>query len=148
MRVIGHFGADIASTARIAYNARLSGLENISIGQGSIISYRCELAAWGRIEIGKNVIISPYSTVLTGSHDVQTEEYGNVVKSVLVEDYVWIAYRCIILPGVKIGYGAVVGAGSVVTKDVEPWSIVAGNPARHVKWRPERTLTYVPVSWK
>ncbi|MDQ6837197.1 MAG: antibiotic acetyltransferase, partial [Actinomycetota bacterium] len=50
-------------------------------------------------------------------------------------------------PGVRIGHAAVVGAGSVVTRDVEPWSIVAGNPARHIRWRPERELDYTPSTW-
>jgi maltose O-acetyltransferase len=54
---------------------------------------------------------------------------------VRIGDRVWIAYRAIILPGVTIGEGAVVGAGSVVTKDVEPYTIVAGNPARVVNKR-------------
>jgi len=56
---------------------------------------------------------------------------------VVIEDRVWIGYRAIVLPGVKIGEGAVVGAGAVVAKDVEPYAIMAGNPARKIGERPK-----------
>lgn len=147
LKAIRRIAPGISANSRIAPNARLHNPANIFVGEGSVIGYRCELAAWDRIEIGKNVILSSHSALLTGSHDVQDEEYGTIMKPVVLEDYVWIAYRCIVLPGVTMGYGSVAGAGSVVTKDVEPWSIVAGNPARHIKWRPRRELTYVPTSW-
>ena len=57
------------------------------------------------------------------------------MKPIVIEDYVWIATGAMILPGVTVGEGAVVAAGSVVTKDVPPWTVVAGNPAREVKKR-------------
>ena len=59
----------------------------------------------------------------------------NVVKKspVIIEDKVWIGTRSIILKGVTVGEGAIVGAGSVVTKDVQPWTVVAGNPAQKIK---------------
>jgi len=59
----------------------------------------------------------------------------SIHKPVVIEDYAWVATRAMILPGVTIGQGAVVAAGSVVTKDVEPKSIVAGNPARCIRER-------------
>ncbi|WP_442862504.1 DapH/DapD/GlmU-related protein [Bacillus sp. USDA818B3_A] len=59
----------------------------------------------------------------------------NIRKPIIIEVNSWIGQRAIILPGVTIGEGAVVGAGSVVTKDVEPCSIVGGNPAKHIKYR-------------
>jgi len=58
-------------------------------------------------------------------------------QPLIVGDDVWIGHRCILLPGVKIGTGAVIGAGSVVTKDVPEYAVVAGNPARIIKWRGE-----------
>lgn len=147
IQAIHRVAPGISPGSRIAHNARLHNPRNIAIGEGSVIGYRCELAAWGRIVIGNNVILSSHSALLTGSHDVQDEEYGTVIKPVTLEDYVWVAYRCIVLPGVTMGYGSIAGAGSVVTKDVEPWSIVACNPARHLKWRPQRDLTYIPATW-
>jgi acetyltransferase-like isoleucine patch superfamily enzyme len=131
----------------VRHNVRIFQLHNVTIEQGSIVDFSCDLQAWGKIHIGKNVIISPYSVILTGSHNVQTEEYGNLIKPVFIDDYAWIAYRSIILPGVHIGKGAIVGAGSVVTKDVEAFSVVAGNPARHIKWRGVRDLNYIPAAY-
>jgi len=147
LRLLNHYAKGISLAARVAHNVTLRRAENICIGEGSIVGFGCELHAWGSIRIGRCVIISPHCVILTGSHELQTEQYGEVIEPVIVDDYAWIAYGSIILPGVRVGYGAVVGAGSVVTKDVEPWSIVAGNPARHVKWRPERDLTYIPAEW-
>ncbi len=147
LQLINHFGGDVSPDARVAHNVLLRGAENISIGEGTIVDFSCELHAWGPIRIGRSVIISPQCVILTGSHELQAEQYGNVIKPVVVDDHAWIAYRSIILPGVRIGHAAVVGAGSVVTRDVEPWSIVAGNPARHIRWRPERELDYTPSTW-
>ena len=137
----------ISNLAIIRHNACLIHIENITIQAGSVIGYHCELHAWGEIHVGHNVTISPETVILTGSHNLSTEQYGSLIKPVFIEDYVWIGYRALVLPGVRIGKGAVVGAGSIVTKDVEPYSIVAGNPAKHIKWRGVRELNYVPASW-
>jgi maltose O-acetyltransferase len=147
-QLLHKFAPGISLEANVASSVRLnSTLGNITIGDGSIVGFHCELHAWGKINIGKNVIVSPHSVILTGSHNLETEEFGELIKAVTIDDYVWIAYRSIIMPGVTIGHGAVIGAGSVVTKNVDPWSIVAGNPARHIKWRPKRDLSYNPASW-
>jgi acetyltransferase-like isoleucine patch superfamily enzyme len=146
--LLHRFNPRISRYAHLEHNVRLLCYpEKIIIEAGATIGFNCELHAWGEIFIGKNVIISPQTVILTGSHNVETEEYGELIKPVYIEDYAWIAYRSMILPGVRIGKGAVVGAGSVVTKDVEPWSIVAGNPARHLKWRGMKDLHYIPASW-
>ena len=64
----------------------------------------------------------------------QPQTKGNIMtKPIIIEDYAWISYGCSILKGVTIGKGAIVGACSVVTKDVPPWTVVAGNPARIIK---------------
>jgi maltose O-acetyltransferase len=147
-KLLSKVNEKISSESYIAHSVRIfQSINNISIGEGSVISYNCEFHAWGNIHIGKNVIISPQTILLTGSHDIQTQEYGSLIKPIFIDDYAWIAYRAIVLPGVKIGKGAVVGAGSIVTKNVEPWSIVAGNPAKTIKSRGIKDLTYVPASW-
>jgi acetyltransferase-like isoleucine patch superfamily enzyme len=63
---------------------------------------------------------------------------------VIIEDYVWICSRAIILPGVRIGKGAVVASGSVVTKDVEPWDVVGGVPAKKIAEREKKQYNYIP----
>ena len=82
--------------------------------------------------IGKNVCIGEDVRLITGSHDVTSPHFNLVTRPITINDNVWIATGAIVLPGVTIGEGAVVAAGAVVTKDVEPWSVVAGNPAKFI----------------
>lgn len=103
------------------------------INFGSLLDGRCY-----RITTGSDVSIGPEASILTLGHDPQSSEFSDRGGDVVIGNQVWIAYRAIILPGVTIGDGAVVGAGSVVTKDVEPYTIVAGNPARLVGKRTDQ----------
>jgi acetyltransferase-like isoleucine patch superfamily enzyme len=108
----------------------------ISIGKNSVINSYCLLD--GRhhpIKIGNNVDIGRETAILTLGHDPNDDNHIVKGAPVVVEDYAWIAIRVIILPGVTIGKGAVIAAGSVVTKDVRPMDIVAGNPARKIGTR-------------
>lgn len=121
---------------------------NIVIGEKSVINRSCYLDGRDRLHIGNCVSISPYVHIITGSHDINSSTFEFVSSPVFIEDYVWIGSRATILPGVRIGKGAVVAAGAIVTKDVAPYSVVAGIPARKVN---ERTniLDYNPAwfSW-
>ena len=103
---------------------------NIRIGDGTIIGHKVTFDGRLGLNIGKNVNISSEVMIWTMQHDYNDPSFGFSGGKVTVEDYVWIATRVLILPGVKIGKGAVVAAGSVVTKDVEPLTVVAGNPAK------------------
>jgi acetyltransferase-like isoleucine patch superfamily enzyme len=107
----------------------------VTIGSRSVIDRDCVLDARGGIVIGENVNLAPEVMVLTAYHDPNSDDFAGVEKPVVIEDYAWIATRAIILPGVRVGRGAVVGAGSVVTKDVAPGVVVAGNPARPIRER-------------
>jgi acetyltransferase-like isoleucine patch superfamily enzyme len=106
----------------------------VSIGERCFIQQCCTFFWRGGIEIGNDVFIGPKVNLITINHDVNPDNrsatYG---RRIVIEDKVWIGINSTILPGVIIGYGAIVGAGSVVTKNVEPMTIVAGNPARVVK---------------
>lgn len=79
-------------------------------------------------------LLGPKVNLITINHDADPENrsatYG---KPIVIEDKVWIGINSTILPGVRIGYGSIVGANSVVTKDVPPMTMVAGNPARFIK---------------
>jgi maltose O-acetyltransferase len=94
-----------------------------------------------KIKIGSDVSIGPEASILTLGHDPQSPDFGDRGGDVVIGNRVWIGYRALILPGVTIGDGAVVGAGSVVAKDVEPFAIVVGNPARKVGER-SKDLSY------
>jgi maltose O-acetyltransferase len=108
---------------------------HIVIGEHCVIDRDCALDGRGEIVIGNNVNISPEVMILTAYHDPDAENFAGVEKPVEIEDYAWIATRALILPGVKIGRGAVVAAGAVVTKDVPSQAIVGGNPAKFIRDR-------------
>jgi maltose O-acetyltransferase len=114
----------------------------VFLGERNVINWGCVLD--GRkfaIRTGSDVSIGPEATILTLGHDPQSPDFADQGGEVILGDHVWIAYRAIILPGVTIGEGAVVAAGAVVTRDVEPFAIVAGVPAHKVGER-NRDLTY------
>lgn len=92
--------------------------------------------------MGDDVRTGPEFAIITANHsfdnpDIPIRLQGKTKSPVVIKDRVWIGMRVIILPGVTIGEGAVIGAGSIVTKDVKPYDIVAGNPARVIKNRKE-----------
>ncbi|HOV12497.1 MAG TPA: acyltransferase [Bacteroidales bacterium] len=111
-------------------------LWNISIGNNSGIGRNCYLSAEDAITIGENVMIGRELIIQTSNHGTKTDipmiQQGMIKEPVEIGNDVWIGARVIILPGVKIGDGAVIGAGAVVTKDVESYSIVGGVPARKI----------------
>jgi len=105
----------------------------IRIGERSNLGHRTEIHAGNEIVIGNDVIISWDCVILDRDYHSVGDIYQDYTKPVTIEDFVWIGCRAIILKGVRIGHHAVIAAGAVVTKDVEPYAIVAGNPARVIK---------------
>lgn len=108
----------------------LLAIEKLKIGNGVNIGWRCTVDSRGEIEIGNNVVIASDSILLTAGHDVNDKHFSARYKKIIIEDRAWICTRSTILGGVKIGEGAVVAAGSVVTKDIPPYTIVGGVPAK------------------
>ena len=105
----------------------------LTVGRNSRLN-GVHIDARERIDIGANVRIAPYSIILDSDfHDIKDHFSEGPSAPVIIEDDVWIATRCTILKGVTIGRGAVVAAGAVVTKDVPPYTIVAGVPAKVIK---------------
>ena len=103
-----------------------------------------ELADTGNLTIGSRVSMGPRVTVVTSSHPNASRIAGvaPVAKGpVVIEDDVWIGAHAVILPGVRLGRGCVIAAGAVVTKDVEPLTVVGGQPARAIRTLPE------PAGW-
>lgn len=117
----------------------------ISIGSNSIVHFDCLLDGRGGISIADNVDVSFGVKIFTEQHDLNSDDYGTVVKAVSIGRYAVIGAYSIILPGVNVGEGAVVAAGSVVTKNVAPFTVVGGNPAKEIKQRvcyPKYNLTF------
>lgn len=113
----------------------------IEVGAHTLIGRHCLLDGRGGITLGRNVNISSYVLLITGTHDFDDASFTASFAPIVAEDYAWIATRALVLPGVTIGRGAVIAAGAVVTKDVEPMTVCAGIPARPINRR-EGELTY------
>lgn len=109
----------------------------IAIGEGSIVGLWATLDARRGIEIGRNVNFSSEVALWTLQHDPNDADFGVRGGPIVIEDHAWVSFRATVLPGVRIGRGAVVAANSVVTKDVAPHEIVAGIPARPIGRRRE-----------
>jgi acetyltransferase-like isoleucine patch superfamily enzyme len=121
--------------------------KRIVIGDNSVINRNCYLDGRGGVEIGDNVSLSPETWIASLTHDPNDPMFGVIPKKVCVGNYVWVGMRAMILPGVTLGEGCVVGAGSVVTKDVGPFTMVAGSPAHFLGERNRDlryTLSYFP----
>lgn len=119
---------------------------SIVIGKHTVINRGCCLDGRGGLRIGDNVSVSPGVWLLTDQHDMNDPGFAEQFGRVELEDYVWIGSRALVLPGVKIGKGAVVAAGAVVTKDVPPYQVVGGVPAKQIGTR-STDLRY-QVDWR
>src|SRR5476651_461468 len=115
--------------------------KGISIGNHVLVNHHTELLSHNaRIKIGNYVLISPYVFITTSKHeyartDIPVFLQKEVGQDVVIQDDVWISTHAVVLPGVTIGKGAIVAAGAVVTKNVQSYSIVAGVPAKVIKYR-------------
>ncbi|MEI8287855.1 MAG: acyltransferase [Verrucomicrobiota bacterium] len=124
---LGHLGVGTG----VQMGCRFLNGRKVHLGERNVINFGCLLD--GRkfqIRTGQDVSIGPEATILTLGHDPQSPDFADRGGDVVIGNRVWIGYGALIMPGIKIGDGAVVGANSVVTRDVEPFAIVAGNPAR------------------
>lgn len=125
----------------IEKNAFFGDGSKLSIGNYSGLGLNCRIH--GPVAIGDYVMMGPDVLIVTRNHrfdrvDVPMALQGSSeARSVIIGDDVWIGARSVILPGVRIGNGAVIGACSVVTKDIPAYAIVGGNPARIIRFRSE-----------
>jgi acetyltransferase-like isoleucine patch superfamily enzyme len=137
---------DERSSATIALGAETWGAGGLSVGARSSIGQRCFIDARGGVRIDDDVSLSRDVLVLTATHDPDSPDFVTTLAPVRFESHSWVAARATVLPGVTVGEGAVVAAGSVVTADVAPYTIVGGVPARVLRKRPG-PLSY-SVLWR
>ena len=138
------FCVDIARNAVLYGGFEIRSPRKLRIGESSVIGHKAILDARGGLTIGSNVNISSEVMIWTAQHDYRDPKFGTDFKAVIVGDYAWLGPRCIILPGVTIGEGAVVAAGAVVSKNIEPYTVVGGVPAKKISDRPKE-LAYNPA---
>lgn len=135
-------GIEIGQGSTIHMWVRFYQPKNIRIGRDSIIGDHCFLDGRASLKIGSHVAIASQVLIYNSEHDVQAEDFRAVEQPVEIGDYCFIGARAIILPGVKIGKGAVVASGAVVTKNVKPMTIVGGIPAKEIGKRNIKNLHY------
>lgn len=113
---------------------------NLHIGDDVDLAKGVLITTKGRVEIGSRTLIGYRTQIISANHDVPEDRgrifgSGHKLKKIVIGADVWIGANCVVLPGVTIGEGAVIAAGSVVTKNVDPFAIVGGVPAKLIKMR-------------
>ncbi|MEA2056661.1 MAG: acyltransferase, partial [Patescibacteria group bacterium] len=143
------FGMKIGKKSSLHMMARIYDPRHIEIGQGTLIGEKATLDGRrqlpnsnGGLKIGNHVDIASEVMIWTSQHDIHDPHMNPIEEQVVIEDYVFIGPRSIILPGVTIGQGAVVAAGAVVTKDVPAKTVVAGTPAKKIEQRRLNAFNY------
>lgn len=124
----------------IMHGCRILSPANVSIGAHTTINHHVDLDGHGGLVIGRYVMMAPFCQVMTANHDYSNWRVPMMQQDIRcgrveIGDDVWLGAHAAILPNVRIGQGAIVAAHAVVTKDVEPFSIVGGVPAKIIKFR-------------
>jgi acetyltransferase-like isoleucine patch superfamily enzyme len=138
-------GARIADSAFVGPGVMLRLPHNVTVGAGSKLSGYVRIESFAEIEIGRNVLLND-TDIYSAQHDVDHPRFAAQRRPVTIGDYAWLPHKIIVLPGVRIGNYAVIGTGSVVSRDVPDYAVAVGNPAQVVKERARIRYTYVPSS--
>lgn len=127
-------GAEVGENACINKKTVIINPSELKIGNSTVIT-QSNLDARGGLEIGNNCIINDGVRILTATHDYNSPNYELIKKKVTIKDYAWLATDCKILPGAVVGYGALIGCGAVVSRNVPDMAICVGNPAKVIGYR-------------
>lgn len=129
------FGAKIHPTAVVYSSAKIYFPRNLIMDAYSCLASDVDCYNVDVIHIGANTTVSQGTFLCTASHDITNPLNPLITAPILIEDQAWVAADAFVSMGVTIGQGAVVGARAAVFKDVEPWTVVGGNPAKFIKKR-------------
>lgn len=129
------FGAKIDWTSSIHPTAKIEYPWNLTIGPLSSLGEKSWTYAMAPITIGEKTCIGKDTYLLTGSHNILSNEFELITKPIKIGDCCWLTTGVTILPGIEIGDYCVIGVNSTVTKDVDSWNVVGGNPAKFIKKR-------------
>lgn len=129
------FGARIGKGVNVLPSCRIWQPWKLTMGDYSCLSEHVDCYSVDQITIGSQVVVSQGAFLCCASHDISSPTMELICKPIVIESQAWVAARAFVGPGVTVGEGAVVSACAVVTRDVEPWTVVAGNPAQVIKRR-------------
>ena len=133
------FGAKIGKGVHIYPGVRIWAPWNLVCGDETGVANGVTLYDQGVISLGRRVVISQGAHLCAGTHDYTLPGFPLVTQPIVVESEAWIAAEAFVHPGVTIGEGAVIGARSVVTKNMPSWMVCAGHPCKPIKQRVRRT---------
>jgi putative colanic acid biosynthesis acetyltransferase WcaF len=134
--LLNAFGADVHRNAHVYGSARVWYPPNLTMAAHSCLGPRVNCYSMAEIRLEEFAVVSQGSHLCAGDHDIEDPDFQLLVKPIMLEAHAWIAAEAFVGPGVTVGESAVVGARSVVLKDVEPRGVYAGNPARLLRHRP------------
>ena len=129
------FGATVGKGCKIQGGAEIWYPANLELGESCWIEAQTKIYSVDKIVIGDNCVVSAGAFLCTASHDINSKTFDLVTKPIAIKSGSWIASNAIVLPGVTIGEDAVVAAGAVVAKNVDPMTVVGGNPAKVINRR-------------
>lgn len=135
-------GIKIGKGSTIHMHARFYDPKNIEIGEDTVIGEFTTLDGRDKLKIGNHVAITSEVMIYNSEHDINEKYFRPIYGQVIIDDYVFVGPRVIILPNTTIGKGAIVGAGAVITKDIPPYAIAAGVPAKIKGERRNKDLSY------
>ncbi len=127
------FGAQLGAGCHVYPRAVIWAPWNLRLGEGACIGDKAEVYNPNLIEIGDYAVVSQEAYLCGASHDYHAWDFPLVSRPITVGNHAWVAARAIVHMGVQIEEGCVIGAGSVVTRDMPAWSVCAGNPCRFIK---------------
>jgi putative colanic acid biosynthesis acetyltransferase WcaF len=133
--VLRCFGASVGRQVHVYGSTRIYFPWNLTVGDWTAIGEDALIYNLGPVTLGQKVTVSHGAHLCAGTHDYRDPQMPLLKPPIRIEDQAWICADAFVGPGVVVGEGAVVGARAVVTRDVAPWTIVAGNPARFAKKR-------------
>lgn len=143
-RLLSWGGATISPRVSMFSSVDIRNPKGLVIEEGCSVGPKVLLDARKGIHIHKNVTIAYDAIIWTLHHEMNSADFHTYGGAVEIDDYAWICSRSIILPGVHIGKAAVIASGAVVTKDVEPYTIVGGIPAKKIGERERIDFSYEP----
>jgi putative colanic acid biosynthesis acetyltransferase WcaF len=129
------FGANIAKGARVYGSARVWYPPNLEMGRGAVLGWHSLAYSMGKIVLEDYAEVAQFTKLMTGTHDIDSETFQIYAKPIRVCSHAWVAAGCFVGPGVTIGEGAVLGGAGAAFKDLEPWTVYGGNPARVLRMR-------------
>ena len=133
--ILRAFGAQLPLDVSVFSTAKIFAPWNLKMGKNSCIGPHAKIYNKAHVTLGDNAVISQGAFLCTAGHDITDPKNSLITSPIVIGDYAWVAADAFVNMGVTIGEGAVVGARAAVFKDVQPWTVVGGNPANFIKQR-------------